>query len=638
MDKTTLDTLYQQSIENPEHFWAQQAKRLLWQQPYERVFHGDFAQGDINWFDGGYLNVCENCIDRHLEDKADKTALIWEGDSPNQSTTYTFRQLSEQINRMANVLKQQGVGKGDRVCIYMPMIPQATIAMLACARIGAIHSVVFGGFSENALCDRINDAECSCVITTDVGYRGGKPNYFKQKVDSALQNAPSVNTVFVYRHTKESINWYNQRDIDLQEAMDEASIECSPEKMAAEDPLFILYTSGSTGKPKGVLHTTAGYLLHVSLSHEITFNIQEDDVYWCAADVGWITGHSYIVYGPLCNGTTTLMYEGVPTYPELQRFWQIVDKHQVSVLYTAPTAIRALMAYGDRSLEGTSRHSLRVLGSVGEPINPAAWQWYSEKAGNGQCPVMDTWWQTETGGFMIVPPFEKELQKPGCAMQPFFGVEPVLLDENGNELFGEAEGYLAIKQPWPGMLRTIYNNHERFFNAYLRSFPGYFNSGDTAKRDSDGDLWILGRSDDVLNIAGHRLGTAEIENVLVKHDAIVEAAVVGQSDEVKGESVCAFVILKEGHTPDEDLQQGANYLLREAIGPIAKVSSMHAVNNLPKTRSGKIMRRILRKILMGETDQLGDTSTLANPECIEELDNQFNRSGTRQQQTSANPT
>ena len=638
MDKTTLDTLYQQSIENPEHFWAQQAKRLLWQQPYERVFHGDFAQGDINWFDGGYLNVCENCIDRHLEDKADKTALIWEGDLPNQSIAYTFRQLSEQINRMANVLKQQGVGKGDRVCIYMPMIPQATIAMLACARIGAIHSVVFGGFSENALCDRINDAECCCVITTDVGYRGGKPSYFKQKVDSALQNAPSVNTVFVYRHTKQSINWYNQRDIDLQEAMDGASIECSPEKMAAEDPLFILYTSGSTGKPKGVLHTTAGYLLHVSLSHEITFNIQEDDVYWCAADVGWITGHSYIVYGPLCNGTTTLMYEGVPTYPELQRFWQIVDKHQVSVLYTAPTAIRALMAYGDRSLEGTSRHSLRVLGSVGEPINPAAWQWYSEKAGNGQCPVMDTWWQTETGGFMIVPPFEKELQKPGCAMQPFFGVEPVLLDENGNELFGEAEGYLAIKQPWPGMLRTIYNNHERFFNAYLRSFPGYFNSGDTAKRDSDGDLWILGRSDDVLNIAGHRLGTAEIENVLVKHDAIVEAAVVGQSDEVKGESVCAFVILKEGHTPDEDLQQGANYLLREAIGPIAKVSSMYAVNNLPKTRSGKIMRRILRKILMGETDQLGDTSTLANPECIEELDNQFNRSGTRQQQTSANPT
>lgn len=624
MDKATFDELYQQSINQPEQFWAEQADRLNWQRPFKQVFQGDWTQGDIKWFDGGRLNVCENCVDRHLEDKANKTALIWEGDLPEQTSSYTFKQLSEQVNRMANVLKEHGVGKGDRVCIYMPMIPQATIAMLACARIGAVHSVVFGGFSENALRDRINDAQCYCVLTVDVAYRGGKPNYFKHKVDKALEQAPSVQNVLVYRHTGETINWKNDRDVELNSAMQQSSSDCPPVEMAAEDPLFILYTSGSTGKPKGVLHTTAGYLLHVSLSHQITFNIQNNDVYWCAADVGWITGHSYIVYGPLCNGTTTLMYEGVPTYPELQRFWQIVDKHQVSVLYTAPTAVRALMAYGDRSLEGTSRQSLRVLGSVGEPINPAAWEWYANKAGNGQCPVMDTWWQTETGGFMIAPPFEKDEQKPGSAMRPFLGIAPVLLDEQGQELQGEAEGYLAIKQPWPGMLRTIYNNHERFLNAYLRPFPGYFNSGDTAKRDGDGDLWILGRSDDVLNIAGHRLGTAEIENILVKHDAIVEAAVVGQPDEVKGETVCAFVILKEGHQADEHLHQAVNKLLREAIGPIAKVNSMYAVANLPKTRSGKIMRRILRKILMGEADQLGDTSTLANPECITELTNQFN--------------
>lgn len=623
MDKATFDTLYQQSIDTPEQFWAQQAQRLTWQKPYEHVFHGEWTQGDINWFDGGYLNVCVNCVDRHLEDNADKTALIWEGDQPDQNVSYTFKQLSEAINRMANVLKQHGVGKGDRVCIYMPMIPQATMAMLACARIGAVHSVVFGGFSEKALCDRINDAECCCVITADVAYRGGKPNYFKNKVDTALQEAPCVDNVLVYRHTGESVNWQDDRDVDLQSAMNSASSECPPEQVAAEDPLFILYTSGSTGKPKGVLHTTAGYLLHVSLSHAVTFNIQEDDIYWCAADVGWITGHSYIVYGPLCNGTTTLMYEGVPTYPHLQRFWEIVDKHQVSVLYTAPTAIRALMAYGDRSLEGTSRQSLRVLGSVGEPINPAAWQWYAQKAGNGQCPVMDTWWQTETGGFMIAPPFEQDLQKPGSAMRPFLGIKPVLLDENAQELQGEAEGYLAIKQPWPGMLRTIYNNHERFLNAYLRPFPGYYASGDTAKRDSDGDLWILGRSDDVLNVAGHRLGTAEIENVLVKHDGIVEAAVVGQPDEVKGETVCAFVILKEGHTADDQLHHSVNQMLRDAIGPIAKVNSLYAVNSLPKTRSGKIMRRILRKIISGETDSLGDTSTLANPESVDELINQF---------------
>lgn len=623
MDKATFDTLYQQSIDTPEQFWAQQAQRLTWQQPYERVFQGDWTIGDIHWFDGGYLNVCVNCIDRHLEDKGDKTALIWEGDEPGQNVNYTFKQLYDAVNRMANVLKDNGVNKGDRVCIYMPMIPQATIAMLACARIGAVHSVVFGGFSENALRDRINDAECCCVITADVAYRGGKPNYFRQKVDIALQQAPSVNTVLVYRHTGEQVNWEAERDVDLQSAMDAASSECVPEQVAAEDPLFILYTSGSTGKPKGVLHTTAGYLLHVSLSHAVTFNIQDDDIYWCAADVGWITGHSYIVYGPLCNGTTTLMYEGVPTYPHLQRFWEIVDKHQVSVLYTAPTAIRALMAYGDRSLEGTSRQSLRVLGSVGEPINPAAWQWYAQKAGNGQCPVMDTWWQTETGGFMIAPPFEQDLQKPGSAMRPFLGIDPVLLHENGQELQGEAEGYLAIKQPWPGMLRTIYNNHERFLNSYLRPFPGYYASGDTAKRDSDGDLWILGRSDDVLNVAGHRLGTAEIENVLVKHDGIVEAAVVGQPDEVKGETVCAFVILKEGHTADDQLHKSVNQMLRDAIGPIAKVNSMYAVNDLPKTRSGKIMRRILRKIISGETDSLGDTSTLANPDCIDELIHQF---------------
>ena len=619
--------LYRQSIEQPDTFWAEQARRFLdWTTPWHTVNTSDIQTGATQWFAGGQLNVSYNCIDRHLAQRAEQPAFIWEGDDPTASSTITYRQLHQNVSRLANVLKSRGVKKGDRVCIYMPMIPQAAYAMLACTRIGAVHSVVFGGFSPDALRDRILDADCRTVITADEGVRGGKPVALKQNVDKALASCPNVSTVLVVARTGAAVNWSEGRDLNYQQAMDAASDDCPPEPMDAEDPLFILYTSGSTGKPKGVLHTTGGYLLQAAMTFKYVLDYRDGEVFWCTADVGWVTGHSYIVYGPLANGATSLMFEGVPSYPSSSRFWQVIDKHQVNIFYTAPTALRALMREGHAPLENTSRASLRLLGSVGEPINPEAWDWYFNAVGEQRCPIVDTWWQTETGGIMLSPLVSAQRIKPGCATQPMFGVLPVLLDEHGKEINGPGSGVLAIKSSWPGQIRSVYGDPQRMIDTYFKPYPGYYFTGDGARRDEDGDYWITGRIDDVINVSGHRIGTAEVESALVLHDWVAEAAVVGYPHDVKGQGIYAFVTPMNGVEPSETLKKHLLELVSKEIGSFAKPELIQWAPALPKTRSGKIMRRILRKIACNELDSLGDTSTLADPSVVAGLiDKRLNR-------------
>lgn len=602
-----------------QDFWREQAQRLDWIVPFTKIYSGDFATGQVRYFEDGVLNACYNCVDRHLRDHADKTAIIWQGDEPENSKCLSFKALHEKVGRFANVLKAHGVKKGDRVCIYLPMIVEAAVAMLACARIGAIHSVVFAGFSSESLRSRIDDAACCCVITASVAKRGGKITPLKANVDQALQGCNSVNSVIVVRNSDDEVAMQAGRDYCYYAEAALVDADCPVEAMQAEDPLFILYTSGSTGKPKGVVHTTAGYLLYAAFSHEAVWRLKPNDVYWCAADIGWITGHSYIVYGPLANATTTLMFEGTPTYPDASRCWQVIDQYQVSIFYTAPTAIRALMAQGDQYLLTTSRSSLRVLGSVGEPINPEAWHWYYSKVGQSRCRIMDTWWQTETGGIMLAPLCRMRAQKPGAAMHTMPGIEVALLDDDGNELRGEAQGNLVIRAPWPGMMRTVYGDHQRFIDTYFSQFPGYYCTGDGARRDTDGDLWITGRVDDVLNVSGHRLGTAEIESALVLHPAVAEAAVVGFAHAIKGEGIYAFVTLMQQQPASFELKQELIGFVRQHIGPIATIDQLKFAPALPKTRSGKIMRRILRNIASGNIDELGDTSTLADPAVLDRL-------------------
>ncbi|WP_330213495.1 acetate--CoA ligase [Pseudomonas sp. Z18(2022)] len=619
--------LYRQSVEQPDTFWAEQAKRFLdWTTPWQTVQKSDIKTGAAQWFAGGQLNVSYNCIDRHLAQRADQPAFIWEGDDPATSSKITYRQLHQNVSRLANVLKSRGVKKGDRVCIYMPMIPEAAYAMLACTRIGAVHSVVFGGFSPDALRDRILDADCRTVITADEGVRGGKPVALKQNVDKALASCPGVSTVLVVQRTGATVNWTEGRDLKYQQALDAVSDDCPPEPMDAEDPLFILYTSGSTGKPKGVLHTTGGYLLQAAMTFKYVLDYRDGEVFWCTADVGWVTGHSYIVYGPLANGATSLMFEGVPSYPDSSRFWQVIDKHQVNIFYTAPTALRALMREGHGPLENTSRASLRLLGSVGEPINPEAWDWYFNAVGEQRCPIVDTWWQTETGGIMLSPLVSAQRIKPGCATQPMFGVVPVLLDEQGKEIIGAGSGVLAIKSSWPGQIRSVYGDPQRMIDTYFKPYPGYYFTGDGARRDEDGDYWITGRIDDVINVSGHRIGTAEVESALVLHDQVAEAAVVGYPHDLKGQGIYAFVTPMNGVEPDDALKKHLLDLVSKEIGSFAKPELIQWAPALPKTRSGKIMRRILRKIACNELDSLGDTSTLADPSVVDGLiDKRLNR-------------
>ncbi|WP_443192406.1 acetate--CoA ligase [Pseudomonas indica] len=627
LDNDAYQRLYRQSVEQPDAFWGEQAKAFLdWFKPWDSVHESNLEQGQASWFKGGQLNVSYNCIDRHLEKRGEQIAIIWEGDNPAESAQITYRKLHSHVCRLANVLKSRGVKKGDRVCIYMPMIPEAAYAMLACTRIGAIHSVVFGGFSPDALRDRILDADCRTVITADEGVRGGKYIPLKQNVDKALQSCPDVSTVVVVERTQGKIDWVEGRDLWYHEALHSASTECPPEPMDAEDPLFILYTSGSTGKPKGVLHTTGGYLLSAAMTHKYVFDYHDGDVYWCTADVGWVTGHSYIVYGPLANGATTLIFEGVPNYPDTSRFWQVIDKHQVNIFYTAPTALRALMREGAGPVEKTSRASLRLLGSVGEPINPEAWEWYYHVVGESRCPIVDTWWQTETGAIMITPlPGATDL-KPGSATRPFFGVQPVLLDEKGQEIEGPGSGVLAIKASWPSQIRSVYGDHQRMVDTYFKPYPGYYFTGDGARRDEDGYYWITGRVDDVINVSGHRIGTAEVESALVLHDAVAEAAVVGCPHDVKGQCIYAFVTLMSGCEVSKELKKELLALVGKEIGSFAKPDFLQWAPGLPKTRSGKIMRRILRKIACNELDTLGDTSTLADPSVVDDLiANRFNR-------------
>ena len=620
INKTNYQQMYRESVEKPDSFWASQAAEfLMWDSPWTIVSSYDFAKGEAEWFKDGKLNVTTNCIDRHLRDRADQTAIIWEGDDPSEDKNISYQELHDHVSKMGNVLRQRGVEKGDRVCIYMPMIPEAAYAMLACARIGAVHSVVFGGFSPDALKDRILDSDCQIVITADEGYRGGKTIPLKANVDKALEHCPDVHTCLVIERTGGVIGWKEPRDIWHHLAIEEVAAECEPEVMDSEDPLFILYTSGSTGKPKGVLHTTAGYLLMAAMSHKYTFDYKDGDIYWCTADVGWITGHSYILYGPLCNGGISLMFEGVPTYPDASRFWQVIDKHKVNQFYTAPTAIRALMGAGDKFVEGTSRASLKLLGTVGEPINPEAWEWYYRTVGDSRCPIVDTWWQTETGGHMLTPfPGATDL-KPGSATKPFFGVQPILLDTEGNEIEGEGEGLLMIKASWPSQIRSVYGDHKRCIETYFSAYPGYYFTGDGAKRDADGDYWITGRVDDVLNVSGHRMGTAEVESALVLHEKIAEAAVVGCPHDIKGQGIYCYVTPMANVEPDEGLRTELIALCVKEIGPIAKPDFIQWAAGLPKTRSGKIMRRILRKVAANELDNLGDTSTLADPSVVTDL-------------------
>jgi len=621
------EQLYKESLDHSEDFWSKQAKEYLdWISPWEKVSESDLTKGEVSWFSGGKINASENCIDRHLEKKSSQIAIIWEGDDPSVSKSITYQELYESVCRFANALKDRGIKKGDRVCIYMPMIPEAAYAMLACARIGAIHSVVFGGFSPESLKDRILDSDCQTVITADEGLRGAKKIPLKKNVDEALINCPNVHTVFVVKRTGAEINWVDERDVSYEEIVSSMNSSCPPEVMDSEDPLFILYTSGSTGKPKGVLHTTAGYLLQTTMSHKLIFDYHEGEVFWCTADVGWVTGHSYIVYGPLSNGATTLMFEGIPTYPSPSRFWEVVDKHQVNIFYTAPTALRALMAQGNEPLESTSRESLRVLGTVGEPINPEAWEWYYRAVGNRRCPIVDTWWQTETGSAMISPLAGSTPQKPGSATKPFFGIEPALLDENGQEIKGEGSGNLVIKRSWPSQIRTVYGDHERCVETYYSLYPGYYTTGDGARRDKDGYYWITGRVDDVLNVSGHRLGTAEIESALVLHETVAEAAVVGYEHDIKGQGIYCYVTLMTGIEPSDELKSDLVGLVAKEIGAIAKPDIIQWAPGLPKTRSGKIMRRILRKIAGNEIKDLGDTTTLAEPSVVKEIiENRENR-------------
>ena len=622
IDEATYSSMYQRSIADPEGFWADQASAFLsWQQPWQNVSEADIPTGNIRWFVGGQLNVSVNCIDRHLPHRAAQTAIIWEGDEPSDDVQITYQELYDKVCQLANGLRARGVKKGDRVCIYMPMIPEAAYAMLACARLGAIHSVVFGGFSPQSLQDRILDSDCQTVITADEGMRGGKAIPLKANTDEALASCPNVHTVVTVKRTGGDIGWQEGRDIWYTDLTSNQSTTCEPEVVESEDPLFILYTSGSTGKPKGVQHSSAGYLLHAAISHKYVFDYQEGDVYWCTADVGWITGHSYIVYGPLANGATTLMFEGVPTYPDAGRCWQVIDKHQVNVFYTAPTALRQLMAQGDEFVAGSSRASLHLLGSVGEPINPEAWEWYHRVVGDGRCPIVDTWWQTETGGIMITPLPGATALKPGSASRPFFGVQPALMDAEGNLIQDQvASGNLVITASWPGQIRTVYGDHQRVIDTYYATYPGFYFTGDGARRDEDGYYWITGRVDDVMNVSGHRIGTAEVESALVLHPAVAEAAVVGFPHDLKGEGIYAYVTLMAGDNSDADTLLGELIaMVRKEIGPIAKPDVIQWAPGLPKTRSGKIMRRILRKIAANELDNLGDTSTLADPSVVEDL-------------------
>ncbi|MEQ1484119.1 acetate--CoA ligase [Methyloglobulus sp.] len=622
INQAEYQALYRRSIEEPEQFWAEQAELFLdWSQPWESVMEYDYPKGHIRWFEGGKLNVSVNCLDRHLAQRGDQVAIIWEGDNPEHDQKITYRQLHQQVCKFANVLKAQGVEKGDRVCIYLPMIAEAATVMLACTRIGAVHSVVFGGFSAEALKDRILDSDCKFVVCADEGYRGGNVISIKANVDLALKHCPGVEKVIVIKNTDNSVAWDEPRNIWYHEAMAAASDVCPPEEMDAEDPLFILYTSGSTGKPKGVLHTTGGYLLFAAITHKYVFDYHDGDIYWCTADIGWVTGHSYMIYGPLCNGATTLMFEGVPTYPAADRFWRVIDKHHVNIFYTAPTAIRALMAQGDDFVTRTDRSSLRILGSVGEPINPEAWEWYYHVVGDGRCPIMDTWWQTETGGILITPLPGVTPLKPGSATLPFFGIQPDIVDGEGNVMTGDATGILVIGTPWPGQARTIYGDHQRFVDTYFKAFPGYYFAGDGARRDEDGYFWITGRVDDVINVSGHRLGTAEVESALVLHELVAEAAVVGYPHDIKGQGIYAYVTLNTGVTPSEELRKELINLVRQEIGAIATPDVIQWAPGLPKTRSGKIMRRILRKVAANELDNLGDTSTLADPAVLEDIIN-----------------
>ena len=620
VSESEFQVLYKQSIENPDEFWSSQAESYLdWDKKWEEVKNTNIEKGEIAWFSGGKLNASVNCIDRHLPKDKNKIAFIWEGDDPEESKNITYQDLHDEVCKFSNVLKARGVKKGDRVCIYMPMIPEATYAMLACARIGAIHSVVFGGFSPESLKDRILDSDCQTVITADEGLRGGKTIPLKQNVDKALEGCSNVHTVLVITRTEAEIPWNEDCDVRYEEISKNVSNECTPELMDAEDPLFILYTSGSTGKPKGVLHTTGGYLLQAAMSYKLVFDYKENEVYWCTADVGWVTGHSYIVYGPLANGATSVIFEGIPTYPSPSRFWEVIDKHKVNIFYTAPTALRALMAQGDDFVESSSRESLRILGTVGEPINPEAWEWYFKVVGNSSCPIVDTWWQTETGAMMITPVAGFTAMKPGSATKPFLGIEPALLDENGEEIVGEGSGNLVIKSSWPSQIRTVYGDHQRCVDTYYSMYPGYYTTGDGARRDADGYYWITGRVDDVLNVSGHRLGTAEVESALVLHQQVAEAAVVGYEHEIKGQGIYCYVTLMSDVAPNEELKSDLIQLVAKEIGPIAKPDIIQWAPGLPKTRSGKIMRRILRKIATNEIDNLGDTTTLADPSVVKEL-------------------
>jgi acetyl-CoA synthetase len=621
VNSNSYDAMYRQSVQDPEAFWSEAGKRLHWMTPYTRAKNTSFAPGnvDIRWFEDGTLNVSANCIDRHVESRGDKVAIIWEGDNPNESELITYRQLHERVQRFANVLKKHGVKKGDRVTIYLPMIPEAAYAMLACTRIGAIHSIVFGGFSPDSLQNRIEDADSKFIITADEGLRGGKPVALKKNCDAALAKCKGDEKVLVVRRTGNPIPWTPGRDLWLHEELITVSAECAPEPMGAEDPLFILYTSGSTGKPKGVVHSTGGYLVYASMTHQYVFDYRDEDIYWCTADVGWVTGHSYIVYGPLANGATTLMFEGIPTYPAATRFWDVVDKWKVSIFYTAPTAIRSLMGAGDALVKKSSRASLRLLGSVGEPINPEAWEWYYNVVGEGRCPIVDTWWQTETGGILISPLPGATPLKPGSATKPFFGVQPALVDEKGAILDGDTQGNLVLLDSWPGQSRTIYGDHDRFVQTYFSAYPGTYFTGDGCRRDADGYYWITGRVDDVINVSGHRMGTAEVESALVSHPKVAEAAVVGYPHDLKGQGIYCYVTLNSGEDGDDILKKDLVAHVRREIGPIASPDLIQFSPGLPKTRSGKIMRRILRKIAEDDFGSLGDTSTLADPAVVDDL-------------------
>ncbi|MDD9905296.1 MAG: acetate--CoA ligase [Rhodospirillaceae bacterium] len=627
-DNDTYLEMYQRSVDDPEAFWAEQGKRIDWFTPYTKIKDVSYDADDLHvkWYYDGTTNAAHNCLDRHLETRGDQTAIIWEGDDPAEDAKFTYRELHEMVCKFANGLKAIGAKKGDRITIYMPMIPEAAVAMLACVRIGAVHSIVFGGFSPDALAGRIHDCDSNIIITADEGLRGGRPIPLKANTDAALDSCPSIEKCVVVRRTGANIGWKDGRDVWYHDLVADASADCPAEVMNAEDPMFILYTSGSTGKPKGVMHTTGGYMVYASMTHQYVFDYHDGDIYWCTADVGWVTGHSYIIYGPLANGATTLMFEGVPNYPDASRHWEVCDKHQVNIYYTAPTAIRALMREGDEPVKKTSRSSVRLLGSVGEPINPEAWLWYYNVVGDGRCPIVDTWWQTETGGIMITPlPGATDL-KPGSATRPFFGIQPALVDADGNLLEGATSGNLCILDSWPGQMRTVYGDHQRFVDTYFKTYPGKYFTGDGCRRDEDGYYWITGRVDDVINVSGHRMGTAEVESALVAHDQVAEAAVVGYPHDIKGQGIYAYVTLNVGTEPSDDLRKELVQWVRKEIGPIATPDLLQWAPGLPKTRSGKIMRRILRKIAEDDFSNLGDTSTLAEPAVVDDLvENRMNR-------------